>query len=82
METKKLTAEELESFKNVRKIRLMWYLSASEEIYKEYAGIRLTDAQLAKILTQKYGGTESAHTALIRRTRCNDKQQPYVSENL
>jgi len=82
MEAKKLTKEEIESFKNVRAVRKMWYLSVTEYIYEEYAGIRLTDAQLARILTKKYGGTEAAHIALIRRTHCNGKTQPYVAKTL
>ena len=58
------------------------YISQTERIYKMYPKIRLTDSQLAKIFVKEYGGVEAARLSAIRRSRCNDKKQPYVSENL
>ena len=58
------------------------YISATAKIYKMYPQIRLTDSQLAKIFVKEYGGVEATRLSAIRRSRCNDKKQPYVSENL
>ena len=82
MKEQKLTKEQLHDLKEIKVLNRLWYLSASEYIYEEYEGVRLSDAQLAKLLVKKYGGTEAGHTAKIRQTRCNDKSQPYVSKNL
>jgi len=59
-----------------------WYISVTEKAYKDYPEIRLTDSQLAKIIAKEYNGEEAMHLANIRRSRCNDKSQPYVSKNL
>jgi len=77
-----LSIDEMESIKGIKQDTLTWYLSVSEEIYKEYPAIRLTDSQLAKLITLKYKGVEATHVTNIRRTRCNDKSQSYVSKGL
>lgn len=82
MKIVKLSPEQLLTLAGIKETKTNWYLSATEEVYKSYTGIRLTDAQLAKLLVKTYGGTESGHTAKIRQTRCNDKKQPYIIKAL
>ena len=73
-----LSPEEITSFAGVKETRRLWYLSVSKLIYEKFPAIRLTDSQLAELISNEYGGTKSAHIAAIRRTRCNDKSQDYV----
>lgn len=82
MNYKKLTNEEIESFAGVKEFNKMWYLSASEKYTENMTALDFLDTQLAKISAKKYGGTISARTAMIRRTRCNAKKQLYVAKNL
>jgi len=79
---KTLSIEEINSTKGIKQDTLTWYTSVAEEIYKDYPLIRLTDSQLAKLIVLKYKGVESTHVTNIRRTRCNDKLQPYVAKKL
>lgn len=81
-ENKKLTKEQLTIMSGIQETKRNWYISATEEIYTAYSGIRLTDAQLAKLLLKTYGGTIPSHTAKIRQTQCNAKWQEYVKKNL
>ena len=82
LENKKLTKEQLTIMSGIQETKRNWYISATEEIYTAYSGIRLTDAQLAKLLAKTYGGTIPSHTAKIRQTQCNAKWQEYVKKNL
>ena len=82
MNNKILTIEQIESSKGIKQDTLTWYLSTSKEIYLSYPDIRLTDSQLASLIQKKYGGVKSTHITNIRRTRCNDKAQDYVSKTL
>jgi len=82
LENKKLSKEQLTVLAGIQESKRTWYISATEEMYKAYSGIRLTDAQLAKLLAKTYGGTEASHTAKIRQTQCNAKWQDYVAKNL
>ena len=66
----------------MKELKRNWYISVTEKAYRMYPGIRLTDSQLAKIFVKEFGGEEAAHLSGIRRSRCNDKTQPYVSENI
>lgn len=77
-----LSIGEIESKKGIKQDKVVWYTSVTEEIYTAYSGIRLTDSQLAKLITRAYGGVEGTHVTNIRRTRCNDKSQDYVKKNL
>ena len=81
-ENKKLSKEQLTIMSGIQETKRNWYISATEEIYTAYSGIRLTDAQLAKLLAKTYGGTIPSHTAKIRQTQCNAKWQEYVKKNL
>lgn len=77
-----LTIEEIETKRGIKQDKLVWYKSVSEEIYKTYPDIRLTDSQLAEIIVKKYGGLKVTHITNIRRTRCNDKTQDYVGKTI
>ena len=77
-----LSIEEINSTNGIKQDTLTWYTSVAREIYKGYPLIRLTDSQLAKLITLKYKGIEATHVTNIRRTRCNDKSQPYISKQL
>jgi hypothetical protein len=57
------------------------YCEITEQFYKRYQGIRLTDSQLCKLFTSEYEGKYATHMSRIRRTRCNDSNQPYVDAN-
>ena len=81
-ESKKLSKEQLTIMSGIQETKRNWYISATEEIYTAYSGIRLTDAQLSKLLVKTYGGTIPSHTAKIRQTQCNAKWQEYVKKNL
>ena len=81
-ESKKLSKEQLTIMSGIQETKRNWYISATEEIYTAYSGLRLTDAQLAKLLVKTYGGTIPSHTAKIRQTQCNAKWQEYVKKNL
>ena len=78
----KLSKEQLAIMSGIQETKRNWYISATEEIYTAYSGIRLTDAQLAKLLVKTYGGTIPSHTAKIRQTQCNAKWQEYVDATL
>ena len=75
-----LSIDEIKSIEGVKLDTLTWYISAAKEIYADYTEIRLTDSQLAKLIVKKYGGKEASILSNIRRTRCNDKSQAYVSK--
>lgn len=77
-----ISIEEIESKKGIKQDKVVWYTSVTKEIYTAYSDIRLTDSQLAKLITRTYGGVEATHVTNIRRTRCNDKAQDYVNKNL
>ena len=62
----------------MKELKQNWYLSVTEKAYKMYPGIRLTDSQLSGIITKEFGGETAMHMANIRRSRCNDKIQPWV----
>ena len=62
----------------MRKEKITWYESVTLMFYNKYERIRLTDSQLAKLIVQDFGGEEMKHLSNIRRSRCNDKNQPYV----
>jgi hypothetical protein len=63
----------------MKELKIIMCLSVTETIYKRYPGIRLTDSQLAKLIVKEMGeGKEEKWLADIRRSRCNDSNQPYV----
>jgi len=57
------------------------YVEQTEEYYKKYQGLRLTDAQLCKLFFDEWDDLYANHMSRIRRTRCNDSNQPYVDAN-
>lgn len=66
----------------MKESKQQWYIDATEGIYAviESAGIsiRLTDSQVAGIISEKFGGEKSKHIANIRRSQCNNRKQPYI----
>ena len=67
----------------MKETKQQWYLDVSSNIYQElYTTLlrfRLTDSQLAKLISDQYGGDTAKHIANIRRSQCNDRNQPYSS---
>lgn len=66
----------------MKESKRQWYIFNTEEIYKSYPGIRLTDGQLAVLIEKNYGGEITTHINNIRRSGCNNKKQHYVAKNL
>lgn len=66
----------------MKELRKIWYISVSEKLYQNYPKIRLTDSQLAHIISEEFGGEESMHLMNIRRSGCNKKSQEYVKNNV
>lgn len=66
----------------MKESKQQWYLDVSSSIYNElYTTLfrfRLTDSQLAKLISDQYGGEISKHIANIRRSQCNNRNQPYI----
>lgn len=68
----------------MKETKQQWYLSVSKKIYEELyvtsLRFRLTDSQLARIISDQYGGDTAKHIANIRRSQCNNRNQPYIYE--
>lgn len=62
----------------MRENKAEWYRTQTESIYKKYGSIRLTDTQISKLITKRFGGEEHTHLMNVRRSTCNAKHQPYV----
>lgn len=66
----------------MKETKQLWYITVSSRIYGDlYTStlrFRLTDSQLAKLISDQYGGEISKHIANIRRSQCNNRNQPYI----
>lgn len=66
----------------MKETKQQWYLDQARHSYGllDCAGIkiRLTDSQLAKLISDQYGGDTAKHIANIRRSQCNNRNQPYI----
>lgn len=62
----------------MKKLQIIWYLSETENLYKIYYRFRLADTQIAKYMSEEFKGDWRMHLANVRRSRCNDSNQPYV----
>jgi len=55
----------------MKEIKKIWYESVTKTYCEKYEGIRLTDSQLARLISKDFGGEESKHLSNIRRSGCN-----------
>ena len=67
----------------MKETKQQWYVSVTEEIYASLErtpiNIRLTDSQIADIISRKFGGEKSKHIANIRRSQCNNRNRSHIN---
>lgn len=67
----------------MKESKQQWYVSVCEKIYGRLSvegfSFRLTDSQIAKLISDQYGGDMTKHIANIRRSQCNNRNQPYIN---